>query len=92
MIIWVFHSYNKAELIQRLNNFIRGEVGGVKHSFNNLGPIVSGPLAFCGFKEHSTMSCNTSDSEKEMGLSLSLLLGEGRLRGSGKEDVLGALN
>ena len=91
MIIWVFQSAgNEAELTQQLNNFIRGEVSGVKHSFNNLQPIASGALALCEFKEHSTMSCNTSNSEKEIGLSL--LIGEGRLRGSGKEDVLGALS
>ena len=86
MIIWVFHSVGKeAELRQWLNNFIKGEVSGIVHSLNNLGTILSGPLALCGFKEHST--CHTSDSEKEM--EFSRIVGKGRLWGSGKEDVLG---
>ena len=85
MIIWVFHSVGReAELRQRLNNFVKGEVSGIAHSLNNLGPISSGPLALCGFKEHST--CHTSDSEKER--EFSWMVGKGRLWGSGKEDVL----
>ena len=85
MIISVFHSIGReAELRQRLNNFLKGKVSGIAHSLSNLGPILSGSLALCGLKKHST--CHTSDSEKEM--EFSWIAGKGRLWGSGKEDVL----